>query len=441
MMVTKYQLDSALSFISVLTSRSTPYITVSKSTYNNISNSLRLKNPLSLGPQTTYFKSSLLKVSEKSDSNYSIQDYPEDPNKDDRFEWLSTEDALKLAKKMSLSLSQFDAFFANVMVTDSLSNTITRRVEKNDIPSSLQILFPKKTMTTLQERASVVSDSMIHWCDSFVADLGLCPWARASINSKKAIRIKIIPFYSSDDESIQNIQDKGESYAETMEELVCECSRELAHLAGMLPWEKKESDVNYFGTSSLPKNDFSFDPNVSITFVVAAPFLTSTDTNITELRKTTSIQKRTSLNDHEHNVLEELSNFPYPFDFSNFVEFFNDLDDRFYFEAEDYDLEQQQKCHEDDSSNGDLPLGKIVTLASFHPLWRFASNTESDNAIDFEKRSPYPTISIVLKKAIEDAGGEIITNKISRQNEDILNSKNINDLRNMFLRNFANKME
>lgn len=53
-----------------------------------------------------------------------------------------------------------------------------------------------------------------------------------------------------------------------------------------------------------------------------------------------------------------------------------------------------------------------VQLAGFHPNWTWA---EGDSSVDFEKRAPHPTISLVRRTAIE--GAEHITEKIATDNQ------------------------
>eukprot|EP00986_Skeletonema_menzelii_P008389 scaffold3511_cov146-Skeletonema_menzelii.AAC.13 len=103
-------------------------------------------------------------------------------------------------------------------------------------------------------------------------------------------------------------------------------------------------------------------------------------------------------------------------DFGSFHEFFIDLEDRLLDECDDYwdaldaaDEDDNGEVDEDEETKGNnnVPnvnsLGCDITIAAFHPKWRFnGSNEQSDgDAIDYEKRTPYTTISIVMSSVIE----------------------------------------
>jgi hypothetical protein len=118
------------------------------------------------------------------------------------------------------------------------------------------------------------------------------------------------------------------------------------------------------------------DENVAITFVIALP------------------------------KVEENS---YDFEFDNFYAFSVNLEDRLFEEAEE------------SSDNTNVQIGDEVTIAPFHPEWAFASDTDHVKleAVDFEKKSPFPTISLVKSLVIERAGEEA-TIRIGLNNKMIL---------------------
>ena len=60
-----------------------------------------------------------------------------------------------------------------------------------------------------------------------------------------------------------------------------------------------------------------------------------------------------------------------------------------------------------------------VTVAGFHPNFRFGGEEEAAG-INFEKRSPLPTVSLVRTKGIEGEKMEELTAKIGAQNEKTL---------------------
>lgn len=55
-------------------------------------------------------------------------------------------------------------------------------------------------------------------------------------------------------------------------------------------------------------------------------------------------------------------------------------------------------------------------MAGFHPDWRYGGG---DPAIDWEKRSPYPTISLVLTAGLS---GESATERIAAANAETLSA-------------------
>jgi hypothetical protein len=69
-----------------------------------------------------------------------------------------------------------------------------------------------------------------------------------------------------------------------------------------------------------------------------------------------------------------------------------------------------------------------ITLAPFHPDWAFDGD---DVSLSFEKKAPYPTVTLVWT-AVIDAAGEVVTNKIAEQNEATLCDKGAAELGKMY---------
>jgi len=65
-----------------------------------------------------------------------------------------------------------------------------------------------------------------------------------------------------------------------------------------------------------------------------------------------------------------------------------------------------------------------VIVAPFHPDWQFAGEPES---LQFEKKSPHPTVSIVSSDVVEKAG-ENVTRKIGLHNQEVLSSQSADEL-------------
>lgn len=69
-----------------------------------------------------------------------------------------------------------------------------------------------------------------------------------------------------------------------------------------------------------------------------------------------------------------------------------------------------------------------VIIAPFHPNWDFVGESPS---LKYEKKSPYPTVSIVSAKVVEQAG-EAATEKIATHNEQLLLSKTSHELQDIW---------
>ncbi|OEU11650.1 hypothetical protein FRACYDRAFT_244768 [Fragilariopsis cylindrus CCMP1102] len=81
--------------------------------------------------------------------------------------------------------------------------------------------------------------------------------------------------------------------------------------------------------------------------------------------------------------------------FIDFLDWFNDLEDNWSEDCDD------------------------VIIAPFHPDWQFEFDTRDEYALNYEKRSPYPLISIVSTNVVEKAG-EAVTELIGDNNREIL---------------------
>lgn len=136
------------------------------------------------------------------------------------------------------------------------------------------------------------------------------------------------------------------------------------------------------------------DENVAITFVIALPAL------------------------HDGNC--------YDFEFDNFYDFSVDLEDRLFDEAEE------------SSDDSNIQIGDEITIAPFHPEWTFASDSGDIKleAVDFEKRSPFPTISLVKSLVIERAGEEATT-RIGLNNKMILEQYGVEWLQSFYNTNIT----
>jgi uncharacterized protein len=90
-------------------------------------------------------------------------------------------------------------------------------------------------------------------------------------------------------------------------------------------------------------------------------------------------------------------------DFYSYYEWFQQLEDDWI----------DQGFERDD----DEDVHNLITLAAFHPEWEFGE--ETPGGLDFEKRSPHPTLTLVWTETIDTAGPEA-TERIAQHNAQIL---------------------
>jgi hypothetical protein len=221
-----------------------------------------------------------------------------------------------------------------------------------------------------------VSNAVIHktwnWCTKFVVPLNLCPWAASSVTTSGAVQLYVVPsnyYYNT-------IKSPGQ-----LESLV-------------------ESVAQQFVQSTA--SDMAQDmTKVAIAFLVL-----ETDTTTCSEGGSNS------------NTQRWYDSFP------EFYNWFINLEDYWIDQGSyiDIDTEEDEVDREDSYYNSSSSIYDLVTLAAFHPQWEFGSNDETDEsiqALNFEKTSPYPTISMVWTSAIDAAGPEA-TERIGIHNQRLL---------------------
>lgn len=82
----------------------------------------------------------------------------------------------------------------------------------------------------------------------------------------------------------------------------------------------------------------------------------------------------------------------------------------------DFEVFYQWFIDMEDKLLTDGEIGNFVTVAPFHNKWQFQ---DEDEALQYEKRSPFPTVSIVCTSEIDKAGVEA-TRQIGEHNEQVL---------------------
>jgi hypothetical protein len=73
-----------------------------------------------------------------------------------------------------------------------------------------------------------------------------------------------------------------------------------------------------------------------------------------------------------------------------------------------------------------------IIIAPFHPNWQFGGDGgDTQDSLDFEKKSPFPTVTFVSAKVVERAG-EAVTEQISEHNEQVLLERTPENLKDMW---------
>ena len=281
---------------------------------------------------------------------------PDEHNQDNPV-WLTPNEMKALSQETKIPVEKLSAVHSDVTFYQKSLEPTMYRINHN----SKEILKTTLDTQTLSSSPNplIVQDAAektVRWCSDFVQTLNLCPWAKLSLQSHNAIRIKIM------NQSIGT---------DAMEQLIRDSALELISLTD-------SGDV---------------DINVGITFVIA-------------------------IGNNDDNDDDDANGGVQAFDFEDFYNFAIDLEDRMFDEADA--AHEQMEMNEDDFMPMDPLFGDKVTIAPFHPSWHFAIEGEAgENPLNFEKKSPFPTVSLVRTSVIVEAGEEA-TLRIGQHNEEKL---------------------
>ena len=227
------------------------------------------------------------------------------------------------------------------------------------------------------------------WSSNFVRRLNLCPWAGQSLDTHGAMRFWVLLVDADDGE-----------------EIIFDRLRRTIRMAG----EHLVSITAPASEDDPPGRTSSVDPSAAISFVILARA--------------------------DGDVLTP------PADFGSFYDSFLDLEDRLLDECDVF-----WDTNGDDSVE-DPPIGCDITIAAFHPEWKFGSSgtsslDESCQPIDYEKRTPYPTVSVVVSSAIDSLmdertggadphGSALVTKRIADLNDETLNGLGIDAVEKLY---------
>mmetsp|Transcript_35849 Transcript_35849/g.52563 ORF Transcript_35849/g.52563 Transcript_35849/m.52563 type:complete len:141 (+) Transcript_35849:1139-1561(+) len=100
------------------------------------------------------------------------------------------------------------------------------------------------------------------------------------------------------------------------------------------------------------------------------------------------------------------------------------------------DDDNQEECgrykEEGEFNNYDDGDGNDAHSSNNSSMIKSGYEEDEEHPIDYEKRTPYPTISLVRTSAIVAGGDEKATQRIGRHNDDILNDVGLHVLREIF---------
>lgn len=240
------------------------------------------------------------------------------------------------------------------------------------------------------------------WASNFVRPLRLCPWAGSSLDTPGAIRYWVVVLDPNEDNIDNELNAVEVQCQRIIEGTVREAGRHLQQITSFSERNDDDEDV--------------IDPSVAIAFVI-----------IVSREKSSAKLSLSSLQSMDQGSPQEMR-----LSFDSFHEFFFDLEDRLLYECDVYWDEAEESSADDGGFDGndsitddtakDAPIGCEITIAAFHPQWQFSApecddgcnNSENDGIvregtistaptapIDFEKRTPFPTISIVMSSAID----------------------------------------
>lgn len=260
--------------------------------------------------------------------------------------------------------------------------------QDNDVPIKLQ---------SPPTEAILAMEATHRWSSNFVRTLHLCPWAGNSLDTPGAIRFWML---------LVDVDDMDSKAMEGFESVVREAGRHLQQI-----------------TTNIDGSDLdAIEASAAISFVILVPtssFSSASDNNLP---------------------------------FGIFHEFFVDLEDRLLDECDDYFDSIGDEIDQKTNDNNE-PVGCQVTIAAFHPQWQFGSddNESETQSIDYEKRTPFPTISIVMTSAIDalmdqsanrqqesneedddEASSAPVTDRIAVLNEKTLCAMGVEKLKNIF---------
>lgn len=295
--------------------------------------------------------------------------------------WVTPGELSFLARGCSLESNVFGATFADISINPEGWVRLIDCKDSAKFASILRKEYPTDEVIPFPYVGVEAAQSTLRWCDEFVAKLGLCPWAKQSLSRSGTVRIHIVR--TNYRNSVANLGG--------YEDAIRSAAADLLLVTNHITDDSRKNNVQVpdsVGKTEKIKLCYEVDgppvvdPKLAITFIVLAPS-------------------------------ESLSVPGSSISFPEFYEFVDNLESKLF----------------DEADAGISSTGDLVTIAGFHPQWEFLGLTNSP--INFEKQSPYPTVSLVLTESIDEAGQEA-TERISKHNKEVLSSIGIQMLSKIF---------
>jgi hypothetical protein len=231
---------------------------------------------------------------------------------------------------------------------------------------------------------NVITRKTMNWCNEFVMKLDLCPFAKASLQTKGAMRFFLVPPIP------MVVQPPTTSSVVSTTQIQLEEEYRNRRIVDDVA-KRFQTEILNNNNNGNDREDNS-NPAAADMFERAAIYFVIFLSN--ENNDNGNGNGNGNENENEDNTAITTTT-SRTSSFIDFLDWFNDLEDNWSEECDD------------------------VIIAPFHPDWQFEFDTRDEYALNYEKRSPYPLISIVSTNVVEKAG-EAVTELIGENNREIL---------------------
>ena len=293
---------------------------------------------------------------------------------------------------------------------------------------------------TSNASAFAVVEHTWNWCQYFVRKLELCPWAPTSIDTPGAIQFFVV-MMDGNSQSISSDNDNendGENQIcsaiiNSVAQIFTDNVMKSTNVEQNHTYDDDDDDDN----SKQQQQQLSSLERAAIYFVLFVHDSTTMTTVNEDVSGPTTGSKIHSVRT-KHNPTPSDNDDDGENTYENFMTFYE-----WFMDLEDGHTKTSKVTGKSEMIPSIYDEHPDVIVAPFHPRWTFSdtsssdvggnkSNDDTDTKIDedddetidpiaYEKRSPYPTISIVSARTVEQAG-EGVTRKIGIHNEQLLSN-------------------